>query len=103
MNFDSIKHTTDLKRESIETLEDFQMKLRENDGDVKLIKAIAVALAAIEPRIPRVPAVMRYGYNGESGKAYICTTCGEIVDHSNFCRYCGQMIEWRPYETDLRT
>lgn len=58
-----------------------------------VIKALEMAIEALEKRIPKKP-IERYA-DYDDTEAGLCPFCNEGVDEEmNFCSYCGQVIDW---------
>lgn len=87
------------------TLGEAEMILRtENPGDserMELAKYLgAMALARLEPRMPRMKAME--GFSPEVASLACCPLCGDPVTNywvhgakPAHCQFCGQAIDWR--------
>ena len=67
----------------------------------KEIQANAMAILALERRIPKAPLEKS---NGCRGRIYVCPTCScgisepAVWSHKPFCEWCGQAIDWEDEE-----
>lgn len=62
-------------------------------------EALKVAVDALEKQIPKKPIVHGYREGREVNTiSFTCPVCNKHISRENFCKKCGQAIDWSDTE-----
>lgn len=83
-------------REALEALKIEQIQIEGKAVRVaKFFEGISVANKALEKQIPKKPIILGYREGREVNTiSYLCPICNKHTSRENFCKYCGQALDW---------
>lgn len=65
----------------------------------KFFEGISVANEALEKQIPKKPNIHGYREGREINTiSYTCPICNKHIGRENFCKHCGQALDWSDTE-----
>lgn len=61
--------------------------------------AYEMAISALEKQIPKKPNIHGYREGREINTiSYTCPICNKHIGRENFCKHCGQALDWSDTE-----
>ena len=70
-----------------------------NIEGIKNIECESLVISALENQIPKKPNVHGYREGREINTiSYTCPACNEHIGRENYCKHCGQALDWSDTE-----
>ena len=70
-------------------------KMIENGVKTEYVLNEKAFMAAIKKQIPKEPLICGYREGREINTiSYVCPICHKHISRENFCKYCGQALDW---------
>lgn len=70
-----------------------------NIEGVKNIECESLIISALEKQMPKKPNIHGYREGREVNTiSYTCPICNKHIGRENFCKHCGQALDWSDIE-----